>query len=555
MNIKPKFYALMILSLVSLLVVGAIGIWNIDDDITQMEEVGNNRFPKVIALELLGLRIAQINRYSYEIRSKKGLTYEEQASELARVLPLKKAADADALSAYSEYDKTDRVGQEVIKHWDTAKEAWKDWYAELATEQTRLLEEATRSPSPEKFEALYQHIWEANVRMRAKSVAMQSAVTWLVDENVKIANNQMADSIAAGKLGIVLQVIVTVISFIVMVVLGLITMKSIFVPLDRILETVTQVEREHDLCLRVDYQKQDEMGHIVASFNQMMEKLRASFKEILDGVAQADTAVEGLSVSSQQVAASSSNQSSSTSAMAASVEEMTVSISTVSNRANEAQSIARHTNQTSQEGGEIIKRTSDEMGKVAETVAGASRAIQALGEESQQISSVVQVIKEVADQTNLLALNAAIESARAGEQGRGFAVVADEVRKLAERTAQSTGDISNMVGKIQVSAKEAVKEMEQVVQQVESGQALSNEAGNRMMAICDEANQVSTAVTEISDALKEQSQASSDIARHVESIAQMSDENNAAAEETASASKQLAELTKNIRDIITQFNV
>ena len=195
------------------------------------------------------------------------------------------------------------------------------------------------------------------------------------------------------------------------------------------------------------------------------------------------------------------------------------------------------------------------MDTISETVAKASEVIKALGEESQQISSVVQVIKEVADQTNLLALNAAIEAARAGEQGRGFAVVADEVRKLAERTAQSTGDISAMIGKIQVSATEAVEEMDLVVQQVEAGQSSAQEAGELIRHIHAEAQNVSAAVTGISNALREQSQASQDVARHVESIAQMTDENNAAAEETASGSKLLSKLAQEMAAVVAQFKI
>jgi methyl-accepting chemotaxis protein len=134
-------------------------------------------------------------------------------------------------------------------------------------------------------------------------------------------------------------------------------------------------------------------------------------------------------------------------------------------------------------------------------------------------------------------------------------VVADEVRKLAERTAQSTGDISTMIGKIQVSAKEAVEEMDRVVKQVESGQSLAQDAGERMVAIREEANKVSEAVTEISNALKEQSQASQDIAKHVESIAQMTDENNAAAEEAASSARDLDRLADEVSGTLGQFKV
>ena len=133
--------------------------------------------------------------------------------------------------------------------------------------------------------------------------------------------------------------------------------------------------------------------------------------------------------------------------------------------------------------------------------------------------------------------------------------MADEVRKLAERTAQSTGDISAMIGKIQVSAKEAVEEMERVVRQVESGKTLAQNAGERIAEIREEAGKVSGAVTEISNALKEQSQASQDIARHVESIAQMTDENSAAAEETASGAQHLHQLSDSVSSTLAQFKV
>jgi len=134
-------------------------------------------------------------------------------------------------------------------------------------------------------------------------------------------------------------------------------------------------------------------------------------------------------------------------------------------------------------------------------------------------------------------------------------VVADEVRKLAERTTQSTADISAMIGKIQGTAKGAVDEMDHVVKQVESGQMLAQEAGERMISIREKARKVSDAITEISNALKEQSQASQEISRHVESIAQMTDENNAAAEETASAAVRLEELSSSVKKNVAQFRV
>jgi methyl-accepting chemotaxis protein len=326
-------------------------------------------------------------------------------------------------------------------------------------------------------------------------------------------------------------------------------------PLDLARDMISRVTENLDLTLRLDNGSRDEIGQISQSFDTMMEKFQNAFRTIAQQVEKVGEAVESVNTAAEQVAQGSSSQSGSTSSMAASIEEMSVSINTVASGASGAQTMAQNAGNMSEEGHGIIERTRGEMGAIAKIVVNASQVIAALGEESRQITSVVNIIKEVADQTNLLALNAAIEAARAGEQGRGFAVVADEVRKLAERTAQSTGDISSMIGKIQACASEAVEEMGKVEKQVESGQAMAQEAGERMRAIREEAGKVSDAVTEISTALNEQSQASQDVAKHVESITQMTDQNAAAAAEAESNAKRLHELADEVGSTLRQFKV
>ena len=149
--------------------------------------------------------------------------------------------------------------------------------------------------------------------------------------------------------------------------------------------------------------------------------------------------------------------------MAASVEEMTVSINHVGDRALEANRLSLSSGEMASEGEATIVQTAEGIDQISARVSEAAEQIHKLEEQSEQISSVVQVIREVAEQTNLLALNAAIEAARAGDQGRGFAVVADEVRKLAERTASSTQQITQTIAAMRVSAHEAVGSMDSAV--------------------------------------------------------------------------------------------
>jgi methyl-accepting chemotaxis protein len=195
------------------------------------------------------------------------------------------------------------------------------------------------------------------------------------------------------------------------------------------------------------------------------------------------------------------------------------------------------------------------MAEISVTVDRASGTIQELGRQSEQISAVVQVIKEVADQTNLLALNAAIEAARAGEQGRGFAVVADEVRKLAERTTQSTSDIARMIAAIQQSSLAAVDGMQNVVAQVNQERTLTESAGEQITGIGRDTQQVAAAISDIAEALREQSSASNDIALHVESVAQMTEENNAATERTAESAQRVNQLAGQVLETLAVYKV
>ncbi len=290
-----------------------------------------------------------------------------------------------------------------------------------------------------------------------------------------------------------------------------------------------------------------------------MDRMQASLRETVHGLQRnaegVSCAAQQLATSASQVAIATSSQSEAAASMAAAVEEMTVSVGHVSDRAGETHSITNSTGALSQEGNAVINETLEEMREVASIVGDASVTIERMGENSQQISSIVQVIKDVADQTNLLALNAAIEAARAGEQGRGFAVVADEVRKLAERTTKATAEIGAMIDAVQSSASEAVGTMQQAVERVSSGVERAQNASAAMTKISAGADSAVMMVNEISSALREQSVASNEIAANVEKIAQMSEENGAATREVAETAGMLERLASDVRASVAQFKL
>ena len=379
------------------------------------------------------------------------------------------------------------------------------------------------------------------------------------DKLVKVNIDDVKEASEAGEAAFSQTLAVTlggaVIGLSIIGVMGFLFGRSITRPLGVMQLAITRTANELDFTRAIEVESNDEVGRTLRAYNELLAKLRASFGEIQAASARMMNITAEVNQTSEEIADNSRAQSDASSGMAAAIEELTVSISMV---ATQAQDASRHTQESStkaDQGAEVILSTVRGIQTISESVRQTSGRIDALRIDSERISSVANIIKEIAEQTNLLALNAAIEAARAGEQGRGFAVVADEVRKLAERTSKSTQEISTLLAQMQGSAKQAVDSMGAAVREVDLGVENAQLAGQSIQEIKQGSNTVVGAVEEISEAVREQSAASTLISQRIEQIAQMTERNTAAAENTAEAVHRMSDMSHEIAEALSVYKV
>lgn len=296
-------------------------------------------------------------------------------------------------------------------------------------------------------------------------------------------------------------------------------------------------------------------GSMLHALGAMMRALRRMVGEINDGANQLVGNADHIARVSAEVAEAAGRQSDATSAMAASMEELTASSSHISTSARETERNAHESMRLANDGSRRVDEAVAAIRKMADTVIGASDRIRALEGRIGEVSSIANVIKEIAGQTNLLALNAAIEAARAGEQGRGFAVVADEVRKLAERTSSATTEIEQMITGIQGDTGNAVSAMNAALPEVDHGIQLAAAASEALIAIEKGAREALERVHEIADATHEQSTASTAITRQVEEISQMVENTSANIRGAADAAINLERIAGRLKEQVALFRV
>jgi methyl-accepting chemotaxis protein len=299
----------------------------------------------------------------------------------------------------------------------------------------------------------------------------------------------------------------------------------------------------------------DEVGRIAVAFNQFVARLREMFISVRQ---QADTLAgdsRALIDATGQISGDSKVQSEELSHTAATIEQITVSIAHIAEHVRDTGELVSQIDTRSQDSAAAVERVSREISDIAGECRGRSTVMSSLGERSEHIRNIVNVIKDIADQTNLLALNAAIEAARAGEQGRGFAVVADEVRKLAERTAKATIEIGAMIGSIHQDTQQALSRMDTTFKAVDVGVSLSHEATERIQAIRQLTGDMVSRMGDIATSTTEQKNATTSMAQSAERINGMAQQTDEAIQQASHTIRAQGERAADLQGMVGRFKL
>ncbi|MGL5939355.1 MAG: methyl-accepting chemotaxis protein [Waterburya sp.] len=324
----------------------------------------------------------------------------------------------------------------------------------------------------------------------------------------------------------------------------------------RALELLMEVDAvsRGDLTVQVKVQE-DEIGTIGDSYNATIESLRKLVAQVQSAAMLVFATTSEKDLSIQELTTGAAAQTAEINAALTRIQGITQSIQAVANNAKSAEAAVLKAAETVKAGDDAMNQTVAGFQEIRDTVAATAKKVKRLGESSQKISKVVNVISNFADQTNLLALNASIEAAHAGEEGRGFAVVADEVRSLARQSAEATAEIEALVAEIQSETNEVVAAMESGTEQVVAGTKLVDRTRDSLIQIADVSQEINSLVAEIAAATVEQSQDSEVVSQTMMQVAAISSKTATEVDEVSASFKELLAVAQQLQSSVAKFKV
>ena len=312
---------------------------------------------------------------------------------------------------------------------------------------------------------------------------------------------------------------------------------------------------EGDLVSRLPITTQDELGKLARSFNRFLDQLQGLIREVGGDVGQLEVSTGTLRQISTQVGDLSENQRMQLSSLVAAFNEINQAVHEISRHAQLTSDQTHMAQASATQGMSLLSRNVEMNQQLAESLKDASDMVTQLADESEKITSVLDVIRSIADQTNLLALNAAIEAARAGDQGRGFAVVADEVRTLASRTQRSTEDIQLMIGSLKQGVQSAVQSMARGSGQMEETLGMADKTRDALSEIQKLVTQVLDMNFQIASATEEQGAVMDEVNRGVSELNSLTEQAGVLARSVLQTGRDLDGLAQQLSGRVRRFKV
>ncbi|EEX36313.1 methyl-accepting chemotaxis protein [Vibrio metschnikovii] len=340
------------------------------------------------------------------------------------------------------------------------------------------------------------------------------------------------------------------------IVVGIILANSIAKPIRQIAQRFTDLgQGDGDLSQRIEIEGTDEIAQLSQGFNGFIDKIHQSMKEVSATSRALHHAAANVSNKSQTTFDNSQHQREQTVQVVTAMNQMGSTISEIAANAATAAETANEAATSTLQGKKVITQAKDTIDRLAIDMTNTGEVVGELAKKTQDIGSILDVIREISEQTNLLALNAAIEAARAGDQGRGFAVVADEVRNLASRTASSTEEIQTMIHQLQADAKEAVQAMEMGQSISTEGVEFTQSAAQELETILLKIRDITDRNTQVATATEEQSTVVYTINSNVEEINVVNEKTTVTAEQLAQASQELSDLSQRLDSMVSNFKL